>query len=229
MLRRFFAIGLLLCLGCAPGPGAPPEPDGGSAPPPGDTDLDGDGLCDELEPGRGVDPTRADTDGDGYPDGVELLGGLDPSDAMSPSAFEIVTLAESAGAAATYPLSARVDGRGDSFAGAFESSASWDARDEQASTFFVAGGAVAATPSAGASRVDVGAQRFEGVFGRVELGFEVRFGFMSVVPRGCRRAHPFRYVVKRSDGAIVTANYAMLVVDPAVGTRAWCALPGPCR
>ena len=42
------------------------------------SDLDGDGVCDEIEFQLGLDPTLADSDGDGIDDLTELLLGLDP-------------------------------------------------------------------------------------------------------------------------------------------------------
>jgi len=42
------------------------------------SDLDGDGVCDEIEFKLGLDPKLTDTDGDGVDDLTELLLGLDP-------------------------------------------------------------------------------------------------------------------------------------------------------
>lgn len=42
------------------------------------SDLDGDGVSDEIEFQLGLDPTKPDTDGDGIDDLTELLLGLDP-------------------------------------------------------------------------------------------------------------------------------------------------------
>jgi len=42
------------------------------------SDLDGDGVCDEIEFQLGLDPTLPDSDGDGIDDLTELLLGLDP-------------------------------------------------------------------------------------------------------------------------------------------------------
>ncbi len=42
------------------------------------TDLDGDGLTDQLERILGTDPTQSDSDGDGVDDHQELLAGTDP-------------------------------------------------------------------------------------------------------------------------------------------------------
>lgn len=42
------------------------------------SDLDGDGVCDEIEIQLGIDPTNIDTDGDGVDDLTELLLGLEP-------------------------------------------------------------------------------------------------------------------------------------------------------
>lgn len=42
------------------------------------SDLDGDGVCDEIEFQLGLDPKLPDTDGDGIDDLTELLLGLDP-------------------------------------------------------------------------------------------------------------------------------------------------------
>lgn len=42
------------------------------------SDLDGDGVCDEIEVQLGLDPRNTDTDGDGIDDLTELLLGLDP-------------------------------------------------------------------------------------------------------------------------------------------------------
>jgi hypothetical protein len=43
------------------------------------SDLDGDGVCDEIEFQIGTDPTLTDTDGDGIDDLSELLLGLNPT------------------------------------------------------------------------------------------------------------------------------------------------------
>jgi hypothetical protein len=42
------------------------------------SDLDGDGVCDDIEFQLGLDPKLTDTDGDGLDDLTELLLGLDP-------------------------------------------------------------------------------------------------------------------------------------------------------
>jgi hypothetical protein len=42
------------------------------------SDLDGDGVCDDIEFQLGLDPKLTDSDGDGIDDLVELLLGLDP-------------------------------------------------------------------------------------------------------------------------------------------------------
>lgn len=86
MGKTAVAIAMLMWAGCgssSPGGGGGGG-DGGAvgqvdANPACTGDTDGDGLCDEDEPGHGTDPNDPDTDGDGISDGDEVNGGLDPT------------------------------------------------------------------------------------------------------------------------------------------------------
>jgi hypothetical protein len=60
--------------------------DGGPATHP-DSDMDDDGLPDDLEARYGADPTRADTDLDGVNDGQEVADGTAPADPSSARAW----------------------------------------------------------------------------------------------------------------------------------------------
>ncbi|EKD49245.1 MAG: hypothetical protein ACD_63C00210G0003 [uncultured bacterium] len=44
------------------------------------SDMDLDGLADDMEKKLGTDPNNKDTDGDGYQDGMEVEAGYDPKE-----------------------------------------------------------------------------------------------------------------------------------------------------
>lgn len=224
------ALAALLCgltLGCDPGGGseedASVEGEGGTPP---RVDRDGDGLCDDTEARYGADPTLADTDSDGLPDRAEVLLGYNPSLPSSPERDQLIYLTEVPEGVATYPVEIVVNGRGESYAGAFDSLFINDPLGRVAGDFFAGAEAVAANPPHHVFEVETEAERFLEVDGRTLLLFEVRFAYGADSPHRCARAYPFRYFVRRiEDGRYVAVRTAALVVLPE-GERpdsaTWC-------
>jgi hypothetical protein len=157
------------------------------------TDLDGDGLPDELEPSLGYDPTKADTDGDGISDGDEdpdndglinaweILAGTDPKladtngngrkDGDEDADGDGLTNRQEA-AAGTLPLQADTDGDG------------WNDETE------ITGGSDPLNPLSqprlfvvGTSRVGVGRSGFE-AGGAAGSGFVIGAPRVSVIRTG---------------------------------------------
>lgn len=218
----------LALAGCGQ-PGPIPLPDGGSS----DAnvivyvDSDGDGLCDDTELARGTDPSRPDTDGDGFSDRVEVDFGYNPTRTDSPNRELVVRVREAVGAAVMVPVAYVARGEGESFTGAFQAMPVVDAQGVTADDFYAGSLAVGAEPMHNVFEVVPDEQRFDGVFGRTQLVFVVSLESPATEPRGCRRAYPWRYNVKRSDGRLVFSRRFLLVVEPE-GEADWCAPVGPC-
>ena len=211
-----------------------PEPDAGppsfeDAGPPPRIDSDGDGLCDDTERSRGTDPFDPDTDGDGFSDGVEVRLGYDPLRPASPPRELVLELPERASAHGSQIVSRVVRGDGISVRGAFESRPSIYSDPEVARDFFVRGLALGANPQENVFEIDEEGERFAGIFGTVELTFELQFAFGGAEPRGCARAYPFRYTLRRDDGRNLFIGRYLLVVRPegALVDAEWCPLE-PC-
>ncbi len=186
---------------------------------PGDTgptpeqDTDGDGLCDLDETERRTDPLSADTDADGFSDYVESVTGSDPFMIGSPNRDLLVFLREDDGAYIDVPISFSVRGIGETFLGSYLAQPMLIPDDGTTALTFYAGG-----HSAGASPMENvrGAsedERFRGVFGRTLLAFSMRFE-QRQAPRGCMRAFPFGYSLKRDDGSYAGTVIRWLVIAP---------------
>jgi hypothetical protein len=208
--------------------------DGGPRPPaedagPTDIDTDGDGLCDGQELSRGLRADNADTDADGYSDFAEVSLGDDPTLPSSPDRERLVFLSEASMAAAEVAVAMPVLGAGEVYQGAFQSLSQVYPDDQSAGSYFAGGTAVGATPGTQVFRVEPEAQRFVGVQGRTLLVFRVQFAYQGPV-RGCLRAYPFLYSLKREDGRIVGQRRYTLVVVPdggRPGESTWCGA-SPC-
>lgn len=224
------ALGLLT--GCprsaqpAPGRDAGPVVSPDAGPPPGlDTDLDG--LCDVTEHARGTDPTNPDTDGDGISDRVEVDLGFDPTRRASPDASLLVQLSERLGSTADVTIVHTVRGQGDNYTGAFRSVAVADAEGVDAGDFYERSIAVGAVPMENVFEVLAEEERITGVVGRTRLVYAIELAFAGD-PRGCRRAYPFRYLIKRDGGTTVTNRRYVLIVLPENDDGTWCPPLGGC-
>lgn len=235
-------LGAALLAGC-PRPPTPPPVDSGpppsedAGPPPVDAgplvreDTDGDGLCDDTEITFGTDPEARDSDSDGFTDRVERDLGYAPLVPDSPDDLILVFMDAEAGASAQFPLSFQVRGDGETYTGAFNSLPVVDELGLDAFAFYDSGRAVGAAPPDNVTEVRVEDQTYVAVFGRTTLQFELRFEFGDNVERGCAQAYPFRYDVKRDDGAIVfVGRYLLVVVPPDIPLAAapWCVESGEC-
>lgn len=205
---------------------AGPASDGG----PSQLDTDLDGLCDEQELARGLRVDDPDTDADGFSDLTEVSLGLDPRSRTSPPADRVIFLRESAEGTARATFTVTVDGAGDTYSGSFTPVTPFFSDDEiEADVFFAGAGPVGATPMANVYEIDPSTQSFVGVRGRTLLTYEVRFRFEGEA-RGCQRALPFQYTVKRDDGTIISYQRFTLVITPAGGAAdaaEWCGAT-PC-
>lgn len=191
------------------------------------TDSDGDGLCDQTELSRGTDPTIPDTDGDGVSDRVEIDFGFQPTRTDSPDRELLLYVSEAAGASIDVPIAHIVRADGESFTGAFQALPVIDAESASAMDFYSGSIAIAADPMQNVFQVVPEEERFDGVIGRTQLLYQVTFQSPAVEPRGCMRAYPWRYNIKRNDGTLVFARRYLLVVVPD-GPAAWCAPVGGC-
>lgn len=231
-------LAIALLAGCSNEPAPPPPPPGdggGPAEPDGSAavprDTDGDGLCDGSELSYGTDPANADTDDDGLPDRVEVELGYKPARPDSPSREALTFLGESELASRQLVVAHIVRGDGENYTGAFEALPVKDRLDLTALDFYRESLAVGATPMENVFDVAPEEQRFYAVSGRTQLVFEVRFEFGQNVPRLCARAYPFRYHIKRSDGALMYAARSLLIVLPPgdrLDTTEWCVYEGGC-
>jgi hypothetical protein len=201
------------------------RPDGSLGPP--EPDADADGLCDGTELAQGTDPARSDTDGDGTSDRVEYESGFDPLRTDSPDREFLVLLGERAGASAEVVIRQTVRGDGEVFTGAWEPIRVSDPERLDASAYYERAYAFAALPRENAYAVDADAQRFVQVVGITDLVFRAEFAWTGE-PRGCRRLYPWRYSIKRDDGAFVYSRRFMLVVAPEDEDAPWCVPTGGC-
>jgi hypothetical protein len=199
-------------------PGPPqiaPEDSGpdDTGPAPGQ-DSDGDGLCDAFEAERRTDPLSADTDLDGFSDYVESQTGSDPFMIDSPNRDLLVFLREAPGSYVDVPISFSVRGVGETFLGSYLPQPMLIPDDgTTALTFYAGGMTVGASPMENV-RGTIDNERFRGVFGRTLLAFSLRFE-QRQDPRGCMRAFPFAYSLKRDDGSYAGTVPHWLVIAPA--------------
>jgi hypothetical protein len=203
-----------------------PGVDGDVRPP--EPDTDGDGLCDGTEAGRGTDPLRPDTDGDLFDDRTEVDWGFNPLRTDSPARALLAVLDERAGAEASVSIRLTVRGQGQSYTGEFQESPSLDPEGLDARSFYVRSTAVGAVPMNNVFEVVPEEERFLGVVGTTDLVLQVDLAWDDGEPRGCRRLHPFRYVVKRDDGTTVFSRRYFVVIVPEDDDGTWCPPPGRC-
>ncbi len=185
-------------------------------------DSDGDGLCDDTEYARGTDPTIPDTDGDGVSDRVEVDFGFQPTRTDSPDRELLYYVSEAAGASIDVPITYTTSGQGQSFTGAFQSLVVADPFGASIDDYYAGSIALGARPMENVFEVRPEDQRIDGVVGRTELVYSVSFESPPVEARGCMRAYPWRYNIKRNDGRLVFARRYLLVVVPD-GASTWCA------
>ena len=176
-------------------------------------DTDGDGLCDRNEHERRTDPLSTDSDMDGFSDYAEALAGSDPLLADSPNRDLMVLLTEENSAYVDVPISFAIRGVGETYSGSYTPQPVLIPDDGTTAVTFYAGGR-----TAGASPMEnvlgtTDNERFRGVFGSTLLVFSMRFE-QRQSPRGCMRAYPFGYTLKRDDGSIAGAVFRWLVIAP---------------
>jgi hypothetical protein len=193
---------------------------------PPDRDTDGDGLCDVRELVRGTRIDVADTDGDEVPDYFEFVLGTSPLDPTTPTVAELLFLPESLGASVSMGVRRSVVGAGEDFSGAFVAYQVYDPEGLSGDSFFSRAYATSANPMGNVALVAPDEERYYGVLGSTELGFEVELAVPAgFLPRGCGRVYPLRYDIKRSDGRFVGGDRRFLVVLPVAGSFAdgpWC-------
>jgi hypothetical protein len=119
-----------------------------------------------------------------------------------------------------------VTGFGETFSGAFVALPVNDPEALNGDTFYVRSRATSASPMGNVAMVAPELERYFGVLGSTELGFEVELAVPAgFLPRGCARVYPLRYDVKRSDGQVVGSDRRYLVLLPVAGSFAdgpWC-------
>jgi hypothetical protein len=194
-------------------------------------DTDMDWVCDNTELLRETRLDDPDTDGDGYSDFVEIANGYDPLLPSSPPREEILLMRETATATLQEPIEQVVFGEGQSFQGGLEAYMARDLTGATAATYFQRTTAVVANPPENVADIIEDEARFLNVIGRTLLVFEVHFAFGSELPRGCNRAYPMRYTVKRDDGTFVGSRRLLLVVLPegsSIEAGNWCMPAGGC-
>lgn len=233
-LARVLLLGAACCVvvsaaGCnrsrSPSLDAGPGSDAG----PDLRDTDQDGLCDQHELARGLRWDDPDSDADGFSDLVEVSVGLDPLSRMSPPGDRVVYLRESAEGTARATLSLAVNGEGNSYSGSFAAVDPVYPDGVDAGDFFAGSGPVGAEPMTNVFEIDASTQSFIGVRGRTLLIYEILFRY-SGEARGCMRAYPFQYTVKRDDGVFVGSARFTLVITPESGAAdasEWCGAE-PC-
>jgi hypothetical protein len=225
-----FAVGCPESSPPAPGlDGDTPPADAGTIDPTQDTD--GDGLCDTTEIQWGTLVEDPDSDDDGLNDWVERILGFDAFDPGSPTRELLVFLTENEASSAQLPILRAVRGEGETYAGAFMELPIADRLGVTAREFFEGAYAVGAMPAENVYEIHEEDQVFVGVTGRTQLYFEVRFAYGDAVDRGCGRVYPFRYDIRREDGATVYARRFILVVLPRgqrLDTVEWCVPEGGC-
>ena len=195
-------------------------------------DSDGDGLCDDRERMDGTDPLSRDSDEDGLDDLAEFNSGFDATNPLSPRPDRVALLPEGPASSISVVPTVMVFANGLDYSGAVEAlPAPGDLAQLTARDFLEGTAALSASPEESVAQVDAQAARFLGVNGSSELAFEVRFAFGANTARPCARAYPFRYNIKRSDGATVSSSRFILVVVPSGTTLAaaeWCMPEGTC-
>lgn len=193
---------------------------------PGDRDTDGDGLCDVREIVRGTRIDELDSDGDEVPDYYEFVLGTSPLDPSTPTLAELLFLSESVGTSTSAGVRRRFVGAGEDFSGAFVALPVSDPEGQSGETFYVRSFATSANPMGNVAMVAPELERYYGVVGSTDLGWEVELAVPpGFLPRGCGRVYPLRYDIKRSDGRFVGGDRRFLVVLPVAGSFAdgpWC-------
>ncbi len=192
-------------------------------------DEDSDGLCNMNEINRATDVFGPDTDDDGFSDFVEVAFGYNPLIPAIPQDDEVFELLAEPGATVRVPVALVIRGAGEDYTGAFEAFPAQDANGLTADDFWQGSIALFADPTDNVAVVEAEAQVFRGVVGTTELNFETTFTFEGGDRfEPCLRGYPFRYLVKRSDGRVLAAARALLVVVPPTNTGEWCAPALPC-
>ena len=187
-------------------------------------DPDGDGLCTATERNLGTDPMAADTDGDGWPDGAEWQASSDPTDATEPDPAFVDALTEGAGAPLYISVLVETRARGHDLTGGIEDTALFE-DGRRASQWLAALRAAAAYPSYRVAWIDEENATYRGVEGRVLVAFELSFQVPAEAARGCARAYPYWFVLKRNDGVrwIVQRRWLRVAAPQGTGaTEAWC-------
>ncbi|MAQ16076.1 MAG: hypothetical protein CMN30_14965 [Sandaracinus sp.] len=234
-MARLLVIALLLGSACGDDLPARPAVDAGPTVPDGSmgtpNDWDGDGLCNATETANGTDPLAFDTDLDGFPDRLELDLGYDPLTFGSPATddYHILRETEASSVQAAYELT--VSASGEEYGGGFDPIPMFDLADQDAGTFYRGSVATFADPPDNVAELDPTTETFRGVVGRTRLGFEVFFEYGGAITRGCNRAYPFQYTVKRQDGVRLARFTELLVVLPVgqqLESTDWC-IPDECR
>ncbi len=237
MLVNHTKIAALVAMALLAGCRKPPPPVGGAdGGPDGEIidfgDPDGDGLCNVSEEELGANPSVRDTDADGFGDRLEAELGYDPTRPDSPALEAIAFLHETALSSARFVVSVPVWGSGQSYSGAFSSLARPDPDELDARSFYTRSLAFAALPRENVFDIIAEEERILGVTGMTELLYEVHFAYGAQPTRGCTRAYPWRYTVKRDDdAALVFSHGYLLVILPEgqeLGTVESCIPAGPC-
>ena len=184
-------------------------------------DSDGDGLCDRTEDFLGTVSHEPDTDSDGLPDGSEAIAGADPLSNADPATDHVLYLPPSAGEV-TYDILVTIDGRGGPANGSIVSRSSLDPESRHAGDFFTGCSAADAQPPDNARNIQMADARFGSVIGHARLHFLASFmADDPAEPRaaGCASSLPFDFVVSDDDGAPLSRETYLLVVDASEQTK----------
>ncbi|MEM9193719.1 MAG: hypothetical protein AAGF12_31380 [Myxococcota bacterium] len=188
-------------------------------------DTDDDGLCDLTEGQRNTNPFEADTDNDGFSDFFETNTGFDPTRNSSPEDEIVYLLREDDSSTVSIVHNVTVRGQGEDYTGAFETLPVDDLQGTQALDFYDGGQLLYAVPDGNVALMEPDRQAARGVVGETQLGFEMRFRYTEEMDRPCIRGYPFRYIVKRNDGRLVSSRRFLLVILPPggrIGSEPWC-------
>lgn len=177
-------------------------------------DSDEDGLCDESELRMDLDPFDADSDGDTFLDGVEWAQGMDPRSPASPAREDLVLLPEVTDGRVLTTITHEVNGRGESYVGAFVPVGARDPFGKTALDYYDGAIAGGANPPDHVFAIEPEAERFVGATGQALLFFDLSFALGDAIPRVCVHTYPFRYMIKRESTGALTYYRRWLVVTP---------------